>query len=490
MTQARPYAITVIALAVLAAIMFAYPCLRIGADFEIDYNEGWNAFLQGLVTAGLSPYAGAGALFFNNYPPLSFYLVGLLGLAVGDPVLAGRLLSVVAVAVIAASSGVVVRANGGSRGDGLLAMATCTAMFSAFATDYVGVDDPQLLAQGFLAAGFAVYVGGRAGPARLAAVAVLFALGLLCKHNVLALPLVVSVHALWRAPAAGRWTFLAVGLTLIAIAGTTILALFGMDFFHRLLAPRIYDVTRGFLLTMEVLERIQAPLAVAGFFLLLRHGDGPVPTMVAAYLLGSLGLGMAFSGGAGVDINIFFDTMIAAAMGGGLAATWLRRQPGLPAMAPALLAVLANFGVLLLTPQVLGRMAVDALGEYGERQRLFRADVAYLRQIPGPAVCESMLLCVRAGKAIAVDPYNVLQASLTGRLPPHLLEDMLARHQFPVFQVSSLREHPLDEAPGLQVIPPRFVNFSDGVFDELARSYTLDRVGLSGRFYRPVQPAR
>lgn len=484
MTRAEPYRITVFSLAVLATAMIAYPCLRVGAEFEIDYNEGWNAFLQGLAMAGISPYGGAGPLFFNNYPPLSFYLIGLVGLGVGDPVLAGRLLSVVAVAVITASTAVVVRANGGSRTDATLAAATCAAMFGAFATDYVGVDDPQLLAQGFLCVGFALYVGGRVTPARMAAVAVLFAVGLLTKHNVLALPLVVSVHALWRAPAAGRWTFLAVGLALVAVATATILHLFGADVFHRLLAPRIYDGTRGFLLIMEVLGRIQAPLAVAGLFL-LRGRRTAITGMIAAYLMVSLMLGIGFAGGAGVDINIFFDTMIAAAMGTGLAATALRNLPGLPRMAPVMLAVLANAGVLLLTPQVLGRIAVDALGEYREREDLFRDDVAYLRGIPGPAVCESMLLCVRAGKAISVDPYNVLQASLTGRLPPHHLEDLLARHAFATVQISSVREHPLDEAKGLQVIPPRFVNFSDGVFDTLARSYTLERVGLSGRFYRP-----
>ncbi|MDO8605687.1 MAG: hypothetical protein Q7R40_04045 [Phaeospirillum sp.] len=487
MSRADPYRVTVIGLAVLTVVMFAYPCLRIDAEFEIDYNEGWNAFLQGLAVSGVSPYSGGGALFFNNYPPLSFYLVGLLGLAVGDPVLAGRLLSVLAMGVIAVSAGVVTRANGGSRPDAGLAAATCCAMFCAFATDYVGVDDPQLLAQGLLCAGFALYVSGRPTPARMAAVALLFALGLLTKHNVLVLPLVVTVHALWRAPAAGRWTFLTVGLTLIAIATATIAMLFGADFFRLLLAPRIYDATRGFLLTMEVLGRIQAPLAIAGLYLLLAR-DGAIGGMVAAYLAGSLLLGIGFSGGAGVDINIFFDAMIASAMGIGLTATWLRSRQGLPRSAPAMLAVLANIGVLLLTPQVLGRMVVEALGDYAERETLFRADVDYLGQIPGPAVCESMLLCLRAGKEITIDPYNVLQASLTGRLPPEYLEGMLRRHAFAIVQISSMREHPLDEAKGLQVIPPRFVNFSDGVFDELARSYTVDRVGLTGRFHRPKPP--
>lgn len=484
MFRLDPYRIAVATLALLAALAFAYPCVRVFAGFEIDYNEGWNAFLQSLVLTGASPYTEAGPLFFNNYPPLSFYLVGGLGAVLGDPVLAGRLLSILAVVTIIASCGIVVRKAGGARADAWLASATCCGLFNAFATDYLGVDDPQLLAQGFLCAGFAVYASGRATPARLSLVALLFAAGLLTKHNVLALPVVVTLHALWRSPPRARWTFLAVGLGLIAAATLVIQLAFGPAFFKLLLSPRIYDATRGFLLTVEVLIRIQTPLAVAALFLLLTRST-PIKGKVGAYLAGSLLLGMGFAGGAGVDINIYFDTMIAVAMACGLAATWLRQHGRLPAAAPAALAILANAGVILMLPQTFGRIAVDALGDYAERERLFAEDIAYLKTIPGGAVCESMLLCYRAGKGVWVDPYNTLQATLTGRLPPDQLVGMLRRREVTVMQVSSLREHPLDEAPGLQVMPPRFVNFGDPVFDELERSYEVRRVGLSGRFHQP-----
>ncbi len=488
MLKLDSYRTTVSGLAVLAAVMFAYPCFRIFAAFEIDYNEGWNAFLQTLVMTGASPYGEAGPMFFNNYPPLSFYLVGAAGALLGDPVLAGRLFSALSVAVISACCAVVVRHAGGARSDAVFASATCAGMFATFATDYVGVDDPQLLAQAFLCSGFAVYASGRATPARLALVAALFACGLLTKHNVLALPVVVTIHALWRSPAPARWTFLGVGLALIAVASLTIHLLFGPDFFRLLLAPRLYDGTRGFLLTMDMLGRIQTPLALAALFLVLTRST-PIKSKTAYYLGGSLVLGMGFAGGAGVDINIYFDTMIAVAMGCGLAATWLRQQSHLPKGAMAVFALLANAGVILMMPQTLGRIVVDALGEYRQREQLFLDDVAYVKGIEGPAICESMLLCYRAGKGVWVDPYNLLQATLTGRLPTDHLVAMLHRHEAAVFQISSSREHPVDEAPGLQVIPPRFVNFGDPVFDELERSYEVKRVGLSGRFHQPkAQP--
>lgn len=484
MHKVQPYRITVIALAGLAAVMYAYPWVRLGMDFEIDLNEGWNGYEQMLAMSGASIYSGAGPLYFNNYPPLSFYLVGALGVLLGDPVLAGRLLSVLAVGVIALCCGAVVRAGGGGRRDGWLAGATCLGLFSAFATDYVGVNDPQMLAHAFLCAGFALYVRGPANPARLALVAALFAVGLLIKHNVLALPLVITVHVLWRLPNRERLAYAGVGLGLAGLASLIIHLLFGPEFFRQLLASRVYDVTRGFLLVMEILSRLQAPLAVVGLYLIMA-GRGRVEGLVAAYLVVGLLIGIGFSGGAGIDINVFFDVMIGLAVGTGLAAAWMGRRAGMPASAAAVVALVANAGIILFSPQALGRFAVDALGEMEERQRLFREDVAYLRSIPGPAICESHLLCLRAGKPMLMDPFGVLQATLTGRLPSDRFTGMLKRREIAVLQISSTREHPVDEAPGMQVMPQRFVNFSDDVFDELARSYRIGRVGLSGRFHLP-----
>jgi len=482
--NAGSYRVTLIALTVLATTMYAYPWLRLGMDFEIDLNEGWNGYEQTLAMTGASIYSGAGPLYFNNYPPLSFYLVGALGLALGDPVLAGRLLSVLATGVIAVCCGAVTRAGGGGRRESWLAFATALGLFSAFATDYVGVNDPQILAQAFLCVGFALYVRRPDSPARLAWVAALFGLGLLIKHNVLALPLAVTLHILWRGPTAARFAYLGVGLALAGLSTAVIYSLFGDEFFRQLLASRVYDVTRGFLLVMEMLSRLQAPLAVVGLYLIVA-GRNRVDALVAAYLAIGLLIGIGFSGGAGIDINVFFDVMIALAMGTGLAAAWLGRRDGLPASAPAVLALVANAGIILFSPQALGRLAVDALGEMEERQRLFREDVAYLRGIPGPAICESHLLCLRAGKPMLMDPFGVLQATLTGRLPPDRFTGMLERREIAVLQISSTREHPVDEAPGLQAMPQRFVNFSDAVFDELDRSYRVGRVGLSGRFHLP-----
>jgi hypothetical protein len=484
MNRTDSYKLTVAGLALLALCLFAYPCLRVGTALEIDYNEGWNAYQQIRAMAGLSLYSADTPLFVNNYPPLSFYLVGLFGTLTGDMVLAGRLMSLVAVVTIAISAAMVARAAGARRLDTLLSGSAALGMLSGFAADYVGVNDPQLLAQGFLCAGFALYVNRWGGAARLPAVALLFATGLLCKHNVLALPLVTTVHLLWRGTNRDRALYLGTGLGLAALALAVIDAKFGTGFFRNLLASRQYDPARGIILTTEMLDLLQAPIAVVGLYFVLGR-DGRIATKVGGYLSLSLILAMGFSGGAGVDTNIFFDVMIACAMGTGPVVAWLRARPGSGPRACAALALIIHAGLLFHMPIALGRFAVDMTGDLKERERLFLEDIAWLKTMPGPAICESMLLCLRAGKPMWIDPYAATQAITNGRLPADTMTGMLARHEVAVVQVTSRRAHHVDEPKGAQSMPPRFINVMDDVFDELDRSYQVSRVGITGRFYLP-----
>ena len=89
------------ALFVIAAWSFAWPVYRAFLNVEIQNNEGWNAYFADAAIGKVPLYPSPGQFITNNYPPLSFYIVGLVGRLVGDPVLAGRLLSLVAVIAIA-----------------------------------------------------------------------------------------------------------------------------------------------------------------------------------------------------------------------------------------------------------------------------------------------------------------------------------------------------------------------------------------------------
>ena len=192
-----PYRRSVKALALLAVVLAVYPLIRAFYGFEIDYNEGWNGYLQLRAAAGLPLYAGYPATFANNYPPLSFHLIGWLGGLTGDPVLAGRLVSLAALVGGTVASGFIVRGAGGSRCDGALASVTCLLLFGCFATDYLGMNDPQLMGQALGMAGLAVWLtGGSERPYRAAIAALLLAGSVLIKHNLILLPLLVAFDAL------------------------------------------------------------------------------------------------------------------------------------------------------------------------------------------------------------------------------------------------------------------------------------------------------
>ena len=73
-------------LAVALGVMAYASTLRVSHN----YNEGWNAYLAQAALSGGPLYFPDAAWFTNNYPPLSFYLVGGVGRLFGDAILAGR----------------------------------------------------------------------------------------------------------------------------------------------------------------------------------------------------------------------------------------------------------------------------------------------------------------------------------------------------------------------------------------------------------------
>jgi hypothetical protein len=230
-TQPGPYRTAVLSVLALALVLALYPLIRAFWDFEIDFNEGWNGYFQLRAMAGQPLYTGYPAYFANNYPPLSFYLVGALGRVIGDPVLAGRLVSLAALGGIAWASGSIVRAAGGGKWERLLAVATCVLLFAAFATDYLGMDDPQLLGQAFATAALAVHLGGAPGTGpttrRTLLAALLVAVSVLTKHNLILVPLLITGDVLLRGTGRQRAAWIASGTALAALGAALLWALGG-----------------------------------------------------------------------------------------------------------------------------------------------------------------------------------------------------------------------------------------------------------------------
>ena len=103
----------IMVLALLAAYFMIWPVWRAGFPIEIAQNEGWNAYHADAAMGAAPLYPSPDTLIVNNYPPLSFYAVGWLSQVFGDALYVGRVLSLLAVAVLGVLIAVVIRQLGG-----------------------------------------------------------------------------------------------------------------------------------------------------------------------------------------------------------------------------------------------------------------------------------------------------------------------------------------------------------------------------------------
>ena len=70
--------LALMAAAFMCAALLLRDTLAIGLHVPLDPNEGWNAYHALAATAGATLYPQPPDLMANNYPPLSFYLIGAL----------------------------------------------------------------------------------------------------------------------------------------------------------------------------------------------------------------------------------------------------------------------------------------------------------------------------------------------------------------------------------------------------------------------------
>src|SRR6516164_1904114 len=214
----------------LAMWSLAWPLYRAFLNVEIENNEAWNAYFADAAMGKMPLYPSADQLITNNYPPLSFYIVGLVGRLVGDPVLAGRLLSLIAIIAIATAIALSVRRLGGTQAAAVISAAFYVAMMSRFFKSYVGLDDPQLLSHAIMAFGFLAFLGARSRDRGDVMPVLVMAFAGFVKHNIIAMPLTAFA---WLGMNRRREALKCLGAAIVVIVIGTALCYvsFGRDFF-------------------------------------------------------------------------------------------------------------------------------------------------------------------------------------------------------------------------------------------------------------------
>jgi hypothetical protein len=330
-------------------------------------------------------------------------------------------------------------------------------------TDYVGMDDPQMLAHAIAMAGFLLLLREPRGMGHIAGAALLFVLAVFVKHNVIAMAVAATV---WLAvyDRKSALCLAVLGITLLLFGLILFRFVYGTGLLAQLISARIYSLDNlrsGF---DGWLRWSLVPLVGLTVLASLRWPDRPV-RLVTFYAASGTILGLCFLGGAGVDANVMFDADIALALGAAL----LIEQIGRGVIAPV--AAVAYALPLFFAAWSNGdwRDADGWLHPMREETSLAQKDITFLAARQGPELCEMLSFCYWAGKPAAVDVFNVGQQFDTGARSDGPLVALIEARRFSVIQFD----------------PDSPYSLGYNVHNAIARAYRLDHDDDYGSFYVP-----
>ncbi|HEV2651637.1 MAG TPA: hypothetical protein VGU69_10295 [Rhizomicrobium sp.] len=372
----------------------------IGLRVPLDPNEGWNAYFAQAAALHGSPYPAASSLMTNNYPPLSFYFIGLVG---GDAIITGRIVALISFMAVAMMMSVAARRMGCTRTEAAFAVllfASCLLLTS----DYVGMDDPQLLGHAVAMGGLLVTLLEPRSPRTMVMAALIFTVAFFIKHNLVLLPITTGAWLLLLDRRLGV-TFIISGLIFLLIGMGIFREAFGTGLFTQLAAPRLYHASNIVAAMRVWLPWAAVPTAGTVLLAVLWRRDR-YAMFCAIYAATAAGAGIFFLGGDGVDVNALFDADIALSLSAGVLLNRTVRDVSRPVLALIYVLPLAIL-VFLLGPD--WRTSDYWLHPMEDDTAAARSEIELITNAKGPAICEMLSLCYWASKPAEADLFNLGQ---------------------------------------------------------------------------------
>jgi hypothetical protein len=429
-------------MAVIAAVMLAgliVPLASLLRFVALDPNEGWNALFTRIAMHGGALYPSPAGTVINNYPPLSFYVVGLVGRLMGDDVFAGRAVALFSMFMVGANIYLWLRAAGCGARAACLGAGLFLAFAVSYAPTYVGMDDPQWLAHALMTGGLVVLWRGNAGTRAIVIGSALMLAGGWSKHLLIPLPIATTFWLARRSrPAFLTW----VGVSALLLAVTALLVgwLYGGAFFDSLHSAREFSRHQATVRIRTAL-RFFAPMVALSALLLPLARRSERTEFATVYLLVAGAVAVIASGGIGVDLNANFDFLIAACLCSALTAQaiWQRPLPG------ALRSLQWGSVLTLVLGVYLGSKAAGLwpgtlrdLGTLDARENETLAAVHLIAEAGhGHAACEMPQLCYWAGSEFSVDFFNYGQRLKVGMQPLTPCEEVFDGRRVALVQLSS-----------------------------------------------------
>ncbi len=462
------------ALALVGLFYLAGLTLWLGAaglffPYQLDYGEGTHLHYVKELLAGRPIYRPIGVYPFitSNYAPLPFLLAMALTPFLGVTYAAGRLWTLLSIAVLAVIIAAWVRREGGR----WLPAVAAALLFvgSPYIYHWAPLFRVDLVGLALTLAG--LYVLWRAietARPRLDWLAgLLFVAALYAKQSFLFAPAAGLVYLFFFVD---RWRAVRLAAEIGLLGGGVFLLinqLTGGSFWQSMVVANVnpflwsefWKQQGDFFGTFAVLALLAAGYVVAKFVLERRTPLRAKIGLLDLYLPAAL-FSVALAGKAGAWENYFFEALAALALVGGLGLARLldarTATPLLRAAAPLL--VLAQVLLMWHTPRVAERYLALT-------RRSYEATIPILESTPGPVFAEDMGLLVASGKTLDYHSFEYSQLARAGRWDQSWELDQLRKRRRSLVI--------LDEGTRLDV--DHYQRFTRAFLSELDRNYRRER---------------
>lgn len=458
--------VLLVGLGVVAAALLAYPVSHLGSPVSFNYSEGWNSYWDAVAGSGRALYAAVPDLTIVNYPPLSFHLIGWFGRVLGDVTLAGRIVALLCLGWSALNIATAVHTLTASWRGGAFA-ALCFLLWVALLTpSRIATNDPHFLALAFSTLGLCAVLRAQARVGWLVVAAVCFAVSVFTKNNLLAFPIATAAYLVLNRRFRALAVFVGAGASVALLFLALTFAIDGPNFIANVLGKRAFNRGAGLENIGTFCDFFYAPVLIAMAWLLWRKP--PAITYVALCLVYAAVLAGAFGFGNGVTYNIHYEALAALAIVVAAAMMDVERSlAGTPRRAVLVVAL-----ALAAVAPVLTRAPAGVYGALGRTGRLpqLEADqakaVAAVRASPGPALCESLLICFEAGKPFVYDAYYVKDQISIGRVAEARIVAQLEAHYYGAVEIG-------ENEVTITLEPSERLRFTAGVMSALLAHYQI-----------------
>lgn len=459
-----------------------------GFTFEINYNEGWNVYNTGRLIRGELIYDDNYWWRVNNYPIGSFLIVAGANFLIHDLLLSGRLVSLVAFGAVGVFAAMAVRRFGGGRTDAVFGAGCAMGFCYLVAPAWIIADDPQTLGEAVMLGALVSYIARPPDRLNLLRTAFLVVLGGFVKHNLVAIPIAITLDLAFRSPRRlPLWLASCAGFAAGFLGLTQIVA--GGDLIDHLMSPRLFKWYGARYHLMKYLRLFKFPLTAIALSSSLVLTGGKM--ILAAWGTISIISATILSGFEGTSYNMFQDAAVFLGVTAGVMMSELRKSE----VRGGLARVVASALPFLVAQPVLARAPDTAVRAYHwrslldsdrKRQEVFLTDAKYIADRQGPAICESLLLCYVAGQPFILDPFNSRQYMLSGRLDQGELIRRIASGEFAVIQLrADICDDPTTPSCHILHYRQKVDRFTDEVLYAIDQHYKIGRRSTFGSFYVP-----